>query len=60
MAGLDQMTQQNAAMAEQSAALSNSLAEEALTLSQQVDRFKLNRRASIRTGGERPRSRQAA
>ena len=49
MAGLDQMTQQNAGMAEQTAALSASVAQQAITLAQQVSHFKLNRRAVIRT-----------
>jgi methyl-accepting chemotaxis protein len=38
---LDQMTQQNAALVEQSAAAAESLREQALRLSQLVETFKL-------------------
>ena len=46
---LDQTTQQNAAMAEESAALSYTLSTEAASLGQLVSRFQLNRRSEIRT-----------
>lgn len=45
---IDDMTQQNAAMVEETTAVSHTLAEEAATLGSLVGRFKLNRRASIR------------
>lgn len=46
---LDQTTQQNAAMAEESAALSYTLSSEAASLGELVSRFQLNRRSKIRT-----------
>lgn len=48
---LDSNTQQNAAMAEQAAALSKALADQAALLAAQVERFKLNRRSAIREPG---------
>ncbi len=45
---IDQMTQQNAAMAEQSNAVSQALAEGAAHLATLVGRFQLNRRSRIR------------
>lgn len=48
---LDSTTQQNAAMAEQSSALSKTLAHQAALLAEQVEKFKLNRRKAIREPG---------
>ncbi|WP_235680879.1 methyl-accepting chemotaxis protein [Agrobacterium vitis] len=48
---IDQMTQQNATMAEEASALSNSLADEAQNLAHLVQGFKLNRRKAIREPG---------
>lgn len=45
---IDQMTQKNAAMVEETTAVSHTLAEGAGILASLVNRFKLNRRASIR------------
>ena len=56
---IDQMTQQNAAMAEQSTALGHALAEGAAHLAQLVERFKLNRRSRIRSPGEEHRHGEA-
>lgn len=50
---LDQTTQKNAAMAEESAALSNALSSEASGLGELVKRFKLNRRSKIRSPEDR-------
>ncbi|NML72548.1 methyl-accepting chemotaxis protein [Rhizobium sp. S-51] len=47
---IDQMTQQNAAMVEETTAISHTLAEGAAHLTTLVGRFKLNRRTSIRSG----------
>ena len=50
---IDQMTQRNAAMAEETTALSNELFTGSAVLTELVGRFKLNRRSSIRqSGGE--------
>ncbi|MDQ0456232.1 methyl-accepting chemotaxis protein [Rhizobium paknamense] len=62
---LDQMTQQNAAMVEETNAISQTIANGAMTLSGLVERFQLNRRATIREpgaagGGAQHRRRQAA
>lgn len=46
---LDETTQQNAAMAEESAALSYTLSSEASSLGELVNRFKLNRRSKVRS-----------
>ena len=48
---LDQMTQQNAAMVEETNAISHTLAGDAEALSTVVGRFKLNRRSAIREPG---------
>jgi methyl-accepting chemotaxis protein len=48
---LDQMTQQNAAMVEETTAISHSLASDSQALTELVNRFKLNRRATIREPG---------
>lgn len=45
---LDQMTQQNAAMVEETTAISSTLATDAGMLTQLVQRFKLNRRGKVR------------
>jgi methyl-accepting chemotaxis protein len=45
---IDQMTQQNAAMVEESTAISHSLAADSQTLTELVGRFKLNRRTQVR------------
>ncbi len=45
---IDQMTQQNAAMVEETSAVSHSLADGVQRLTQLVSRFKLNRRKTIR------------
>jgi methyl-accepting chemotaxis protein len=49
---IDQMTQQNAAMAEETNAISHRLTEGSEELSQLVQRFKLNRRKTIRDPGQ--------
>jgi methyl-accepting chemotaxis protein len=46
---IDQMTQQNAAMVEETTAISHTLAEGAVELTNLVSRFHLNRRAAIRS-----------
>ncbi len=48
---IDEMTQQNAAMVEETTAISHTLAEEASLLASLVGRFKLNRRGAIREPG---------
>ncbi|WP_237368993.1 methyl-accepting chemotaxis protein [Rhizobium sp. SL42] len=48
---IDQMTQQNAAMVEETTAISHTLAEGSDQLAALVGRFKLNRRAAIRQTG---------
>ena len=45
---IDQMTQQNAAMVEETTAISHTLAEGAVQLTSLVNRFQLNRRNEIR------------
>lgn len=50
---LDQTTQQNAAMAEESAALSYTLSSEAASLGELVNRFQLNRRSRIRSHADK-------
>lgn len=45
---IDQMTQQNASMVEETTAISRSLASDAGELTEVVSRFKLNRRRTIR------------
>jgi methyl-accepting chemotaxis protein len=50
---IDQMTQQNAAMVEETTAISHTLAEGAVQLTSIVNRFQLNRRAVMRDGRER-------
>ncbi|RKE83697.1 methyl-accepting chemotaxis protein [Rhizobium sp. AG855] len=47
---LDQMTQQNAAMVEETTAISHTLAEGAVQLTSLVNRFQLNRRSVSREG----------
>ncbi len=49
---LDQMTQQNAAMVEETTALSHTLSTASTHLSALVNSFVLNRRAKVRDGGE--------
>ena len=49
---VDRITQENAAMVEHTTSTSKSLAEGAITLSELVNRFQLNRRALRRDGGE--------
>jgi methyl-accepting chemotaxis protein len=49
---LDQMTQKNSAMVEETAAISRSLAQNSAEMSDLVGRFKLNRRGRIREPGE--------
>ncbi len=51
---LDQMTQQNAAMVEETTALSHTLSAASTNLSALVNSFVLNRRAKVRDGGEGP------
>ncbi|EHS49142.1 methyl-accepting chemotaxis sensory transducer [Rhizobium sp. PDO1-076] len=48
---IDQMTQQNAAMVEETTAISHTLAEGSDQLAALVGRFKLNRRAAVRQTG---------
>jgi len=48
---IDQMTQQNAAMVEETSAVSHSLADGVRRLTELVGRFKLNRRKAIREPG---------
>ncbi|KQS59453.1 hypothetical protein ASG39_19320 [Rhizobium sp. Leaf371] len=43
---LDSTTQQNAAMAEETAAMSGTLTEQAIALSEEVEKFQLNRRSA--------------
>jgi methyl-accepting chemotaxis protein len=50
---MDKMTQQNAAMVEQSTAASRSLADEAATLSALVEKFEISRQAQ--TGPSAPK-----
>lgn len=58
---IDQMTQQNAAMVEETTAISHSLEADAGDLAELVGMFKLNRRAAIRdTDVKHPRRRAAA
>lgn len=45
---IDQMTQQNASMVEETTAISHSLASDSVQLGDLVGRFKLNRRGTIR------------
>ena len=49
---VDRITQENAAMVERTTSTSQSLAEGAITLSELVNRFQLNRRALRRDGSE--------
>lgn len=63
VSSIDEMTQQNAAMVEETTAISHTLAEEASLLGSLVNRFKLNRRSTLREpgsmalqGGSRPRT----
>ncbi len=49
---IDQMTQQNAAMVEETTAISNTLAQGAVQLTTLVNRFQLNRRNQLREGGQ--------
>ena len=49
---VDRITQENAAMVERTTATSQALAEGAVTLSELVNRFQLNRRARRRDGSE--------
>jgi methyl-accepting chemotaxis protein len=51
---IDQMTQQNAAMVEETTAISHTLAEGASHLTMLVGRFQLNRRAAVREAGSAP------
>ncbi|MNE18421.1 Methyl-accepting chemotaxis protein III [compost metagenome] len=51
MGEMDDITQQNAAMTEEATAAARQLANEAVSLNQQVGRFRLDRDAS----GARPR-----
>lgn len=51
VASIDKMTQQNAAMVEESSAISIALAQSAAHLAELVKRFKLNRRTAIREAG---------
>ncbi|MGX5668364.1 methyl-accepting chemotaxis protein [Rhizobium daejeonense] len=57
---IDQMTQQNAAMVEETTAISHSLATESEALTELVSRFKLNRRSEIRSGTNGRNVRRAA
>ncbi len=50
VSSIDQMTQQNAAMVEESSAISVTLATNAAHLAELVQRFKLNRRTRVRDG----------
>lgn len=52
VSSIDQMTQQNAAMVEETTAVSHTLAEGSNLLAHLVNRFKLNRRATIREGDQ--------
>ncbi len=56
---IDQMTQQNAAMVEETTAISHTLAEGASHLATLVGRFQLNRRTAIRDAGSEPKARAA-
>ena len=47
---VDQMTQQNASMVEETTAISHSLSADSEQLAELVGRFKLNRRKTIRDG----------
>jgi methyl-accepting chemotaxis protein len=51
ISSIDQMTQQNAAMVEETTAISHTLAEGAVQLTTLVNRFQLNRRNEILAGG---------
>jgi methyl-accepting chemotaxis protein len=57
---LDQMTQQNASMVEETTAISHSLSLESQALTELVGRFKLNRRAQIRDPNTPHHGRRAA
>ena len=57
---LDQMTQQNASMVEETTAISHSLSVESQALAQLVGRFKLNRRAKPRDPNVTSQARRAA
>jgi methyl-accepting chemotaxis protein len=57
---IDQMTQQNAAMVEETTAISHTLAEGAVQLTTLVNHFQLNRRAEIRDSGARQINHRAA
>ncbi|PDT02146.1 methyl-accepting chemotaxis protein [Rhizobium chutanense] len=57
---MDQVTQQNAAMVEQSTAASSQLAQEAAKLRELVSRFKLRATASAQSAAGRPRAQWAA
>ncbi|MDZ7873679.1 MAG: HAMP domain-containing methyl-accepting chemotaxis protein [Rhizobium sp.] len=57
---IDQMTQQNAAMVEETTAISHTLAEGAVQLTSLVNRFQLNRRSDIRAEGTRQIDHRAA
>ncbi|QEE44897.1 HAMP domain-containing protein [Rhizobium sp. WL3] len=57
---IDQMTQQNAAMVEETTAISHTLAEGAVQLTTLVNHFQLNRRSEIRDSGARQINHRAA
>ena len=57
---IDQMTQQNAAMVEETTAISHTLAEGAVELTALVNRFQLNRRSGVRDGRRKEIIDQAA
>jgi methyl-accepting chemotaxis protein len=57
---IDQMTQQNAAMVEETTAISHTLAEGAVQLTSLVNRFQLNRRNDIRAESTRQIDHRAA
>ena len=57
---IDQMTQQNAAMVEETTAIGHTLAEGAVLLTTLVNRFELNRRAGIRESNSKTIEHRAA
>lgn len=57
---VDQMTQQNASMVEETTAISHSLAADSEQLAELVGRFKLNRRKTIRDGHSSHEGQRAA
>ncbi|MCH7344691.1 methyl-accepting chemotaxis protein [Pelomonas sp. CA6] len=57
---LDQMTQQNAALVEESAAAAESLSEQAGKLSHLVSQFQLDREAAVRAAAPAPRATPAS